>query len=310
MNIRENESLKSLHTMGCELASRYYAEVESKEDVLDLLADPKYRKLPKFWLGGGSNTLFIGDFPGLVIRLANKGIQTEADFKERTEIRVQAGENWSEFVRYTIDKAWWGVENLSGIPGSVGGAVVQNMGAYGQEIAEVIERVEVLDLNTMKFKEIPQEECGYAYRSSRFKGQGRWLVWSVVLSLGKRPAPCLEYKGLQEIVGKNPTQEEIAQAVLRLRQEKLPDPAELGSVGSFFTNPVVPEAEAVTERGPMIMTRASAKLNSLRVNFIRCPPSFLSGRRLGTAAAFSMDRPDYLPARARSSHTQPTSRAV
>lgn len=243
MNIRENESLKSLHTMGCELASRYYAEVESKEDVLDLLADPKYRKLPKFWLGGGSNTLFIGDFPGLVIRLANKGIQTEADFKERTEIRVQAGENWSEFVRYTIDKAWWGVENLSGIPGSVGGAVVQNMGAYGQEIAEVIERVEVLDLNTMKFKEIPQEECGYAYRSSRFKGQGRWLVWSVVLSLGKRPAPCLEYKGLQEIVGKNPTQEEIAQAVLRLRQEKLPDPAELGSVGSFFTNPVVPEAE-------------------------------------------------------------------
>lgn len=243
MKIIENGSLKALHTMGCEVQSRYYAEVESKEDVLELLADPRYRKLPKFWLGGGSNTLFIGDFPGLVIRLANKGIQVESDSRESVEVRVQAGEIWADFVQYAIERGWWGVENLSGIPGSAGGAVVQNMGAYGQEIAEVVERVEFLDLGTMRFSEIPVEDCGYSYRSSRFKGQSRFLVWSVSLSLRKRPSPCLEYEGLAEIAGESPSQKEISRAVLRLREEKLPDPKELGSVGSFFTNPVVSEIE-------------------------------------------------------------------
>lgn len=242
MEIRKGQSLQGYHTFGCAAKAAFYAEVRTKEEVLALLDMPEYRKMPVFWLGGGSNTLFVGDFPGLVVRLANKGWNVEKEDKERVEVRVQAGETWAGFVQTCLEQAWWGVENLSGIPGSVGGAVVQNMGAYGQEIADVVERVEVLDLTSMEFRELDQEDCHYAYRSSCFKGSKRWLVWSVILSLGKRPAPCLVYADLAACLPPHPQQKEIAEAVLRIRKGKLPEPGDMGSAGSFFTNPVVPQS--------------------------------------------------------------------
>lgn len=241
MEIKKDWPLHSCQTFGIDVDCAFYAEVEEREELVRLLRDETYKALPVCWLGGGSNTLFIGDFPGLVVHLANRGMEVVEEDVMSLRIRVQAGEMWKDLVKTTVAHAWWGVENLSGIPGAVGGAVVQNMGAYGVEIADTVQSVEVFDTETCRFMEIPAGECGFSYRSSRFKHQARLIVWSVVLRLSKVPVPRLDYAGLSRHVAGNQDADinAIAQTVLALRRQKLPDPRQLGSVGSFFTNPVV-----------------------------------------------------------------------
>lgn len=243
MEIKKNWPLQPFNTMGVDVDSAFFVQVRTREEVLSLLSDAAYADLPKFLLGGGSNTLFVGNFPGLVVHLANRGMEVVSEDEKNVCVRIQAGEIWEDFVRETLVRQWWGVENLCGIPGSVGGAAVQNMGAYGVEIAQVVRKLEVLDTRTLEFLEIPQEECGYAYRSSRFKGQDRYWVWSVVVNLSKKPLPRLDYAGLRERFRDDiPGQGQIVRAISEMRKLKLPDPKVLGSVGSFFTNPVVDES--------------------------------------------------------------------
>ncbi len=241
MEIKKDWPLHSCQTMGIDVDCAFYAEVEDREDLACLLKNETYKNMSLCWLGGGSNTLFIGDFPGLVVHLANKGVEVVEEDGMSIRVRVQAGEVWKDFVKTTVGASWWGVENLSGIPGSVGGAVVQNMGAYGVEIADVIQSVEVFDTETFCFREILAEECAFCYRSSRFKHQDKLIVWSVLLRLSKIPVPRLEYAGLRcSLSGaQEADQVAIAQTVMALRKQKLPDPKQLGSVGSFFTNPVI-----------------------------------------------------------------------
>lgn len=244
MEIKQNWPLQKFNTFGLDIDCAYYTEISRKDELQELIADGRFTDMPKFWLGGGSNTLFLGNFPGLVARLVNKGVEMVQEDTISVVLRVGAGEIWRDLVRKTIQQGLWGLENLTDIPGSVGGAVVQNMGAYGKEIADTVEKVEVFDTETRQFYEIPREECCYAYRSSRFKNQERLIVWSVALRLSKLAHPHVEYEGISRLLpdGKENDLVSISQAVAMLRREKLPDLKQLGCVGSFFTNPVVSES--------------------------------------------------------------------
>lgn len=251
MEISKDFSIRKYNTMGLDVKCAYFTQVETKEDMIGLLTDATYASVGKYWLGGGSNSLFLGDFPGMVVKLSNKGCDILEETQDSVLLRVQAGEIWEDFVAYTVERHWWGLENLSGIPGSVGGAVVQNMGAYGTEVCQHVRKVEVLDTRTLQFEEIDVDDCSYSYRSSRFKGQDRYLVWSVVLSLSLKPEPVLEYVALRDaLVAKGGfTQEDVVETVLSMRNAKLPDWHRIGSAGSFFTNPVLSKAKADELRG-------------------------------------------------------------
>ncbi|MEG2666002.1 MAG: UDP-N-acetylmuramate dehydrogenase, partial [Bacteroidales bacterium] len=221
--------------------------IDNEEDLLSLLKNKKYKDTRKYWLGGGSNLLFLCDVKGMVIHLSNKGMEILREDNENVYVQVQAGVVWDEFVKYTVEKGWWGVENLIGVPGQVGSACVQNIGAYGVEVQDSIYSVEVVDVNSLEINTLLSEDCKFAYRDSIFKhrDQGEWVVWSVCFSLSKNPEPRLGYARLKEDLKKqnikHPLPKDIAKIVQGLRKEKLPDPKVLGSAGSFFKNPVVPK---------------------------------------------------------------------
>ncbi|MGH8162140.1 MAG: UDP-N-acetylmuramate dehydrogenase [Gammaproteobacteria bacterium] len=197
-----------------------------------------------FVLGGGSNVLFTGDYAGVVLRIATRGIETVAESETRVRLRIAAGENWDRFVRWTLAQGLAGLENLILIPGTVGAAPIQNIGAYGVELAEFLYAVEAWDSDRGGFVTLEADDCGFAYRDSRFKHEpGRHVITAVELELPRERALRLDYAGLSgELrtlgVGKA-THAAVARAVERLRRRKLPDPAEIGNAGSFFKNPLV-----------------------------------------------------------------------
>ncbi len=242
--MESNVSLRAYNTLGVDCRCARYAEVSDRRDLQELyeagFLGPR-AKMPVFFLGGGSNTLFLEDFEGLVVRLCADGEQVVKQEDGRVQVRVEAGVVWEDFVKRTVERGWWGLENLSGIPGTVGGAVVQNMGAYGTEICQCIGTVEVFDTESGEFLSVPVSECAYSYRHSRFKRQSRYVVWAVVLHLRTEALPNLSYKALNEaFAGHVPTHPQpIADFVVALRAQKLPDVKRLGSAGSFFTNPEV-----------------------------------------------------------------------
>lgn len=248
--MKNNVSLRAYNTLGVDCRCARYAEVSDKQDLKNLYAagalGPE-AKMPVFFLGGGSNTLFLEDFEGLVVRLCASGEQEVKRENGKVQWRVEAGVVWEDFVKGTVERGLWGLENLSGIPGTVGGAVVQNMGAYGTEICQCIDHVEVFDTESGEFLTFPVSECGYAYRHSRFKRQSRYVVWAVVLTLRTEASPNLSYKALHDaFAGREVFRpQQIADFVVDLRAQKLPDVKRLGSAGSFFTNPEVP-AEVFT----------------------------------------------------------------
>ncbi len=205
---------------------------------------------PMLVLGGGSNTLFLADWPGTVLLNRLRGIQTRPLDATRVEVTAAAGENWHQLVRYCLDNGLYGLENLVMIPGSVGAAPMQNIGAYGVELADRLVSVTAWDWQAGQLVGLSREECGLGYRDSRFKStdQGRYLICSVTLSLSTRFKPTLGYTSLQDqMAGRDPHSldaRQLAAAVMRLRRHRLPDPARLANAGSFFKNPVVERAEA------------------------------------------------------------------
>lgn len=241
MEIKQHFSLKKHNTFGFDICCDHYAEVAQKEELLQIFSDEKWKKTPKFLLGGGSNTLFAGDFPGLVLHLVNDGIEVVNEDHRRVIWRVAAGATWHQVVSRSVQEGLWGIENLTDIPGSAGGAAVQNMGAYGVEVKDVLQSVEVFDTETLQFYRIPCEECDYAYRHSRFKNQQKLIVWSLDIALSKQAKPVLSYEGLSRIFSAEVSQKALAQAISDLRKQKLPDLDQLGCVGSFFTNPLISE---------------------------------------------------------------------
>lgn len=245
IRFEKNFSLKTHNTFGIEAKARYFFEFTEFEDLPYFLANfPGWEKLQLLLLGGGSNLLFVSDFDGLVLYSNIPGIQQIKEDRNHVWLEVGAGENWDRFVAYCVHQQLGGIENLSLIPGNVGAAPVQNIGAYGVEVCDFIECVKGFDLMTFEACEIPASECGFDYRDSVFKHElkNRFIVTSVVFRLDKFIAYKLDYGDLRAEVEKRGGENiyNVREAVIAIRESKLPDPDQLGNAGSFFKNPVVP----------------------------------------------------------------------
>lgn len=241
-------NLKEHNTFGIDVKCRRFIEFESVDELLQIVNSLTDADKPLLVLGGGSNMLFTADYEGTVLHSAIKGhvaVQTD----EGIMLRCGSGEVWDDIVSLCVSNRMYGAENLSLIPGDVGASAVQNIGAYGAEAKDIILKVEAVDLQTGKMCEVTNEECEYAYRKSKFKGEwrNRFVITYVTYKLSEVFCPCLDYGNIRaELEKRNikvPTAEQLRNVIIDIRNEKLPDPKVEGNAGSFFMNPVVPKAK-------------------------------------------------------------------
>ena len=241
MIIKEHASLKPFNTFGIEAACRYWVESDKEEEWIDFVTARATGEV--FVLGGGSNVLFTTDFPGMILHPTMKGIEIEEENATEIFPRVGAGMAWDDLARWAVERGYGGVENLSLIPGNVGATPVQNIGAYGAEIGERIARVEAIDLVNGRKRMIRGEDCRFGYRDSIFKNEwkDRFMIARVTYRLSKVPRFQLDYQGVREEVERlgGVSLANVRQAIIRLREARLPDVKELPNAGSFFKNPVV-----------------------------------------------------------------------
>ncbi len=241
MTIQEYYPLKSLTTFNIGGPARYFIEAHSQNDVAQALQFAQSNRLQLFILGGGSNVL-VSDkgFPGLVLTLRLKNFEVVKEHDEYIWLKVAAGEVWDDVVNRVVNAGWWGIENLSSIPGRVGALAIQNVGAYGQEAGDVIETVEVCEVATGEHNILFHDDCQFGYRTSVFNSslQGKYLILTTVLRLKKNGIPNLGYRELREFFTEkgSPTLQKIRSAVIAIRRKKLPDPEQIGNAGSFFKN--------------------------------------------------------------------------
>jgi len=254
MTIQENVSLKTFNTFGIDARARYFVRISSAEELQALIQQDIYRQQEIMILGGGSNILLTRDFEGLVIKMDIQGIKVVEEDEKQVWVRSGAGENWHAFVLYCIEQGYGGVENLSLIPGTVGAAPMQNIGAYGVEIQDVFENLEAVNLQSGALQTFSKEECRFGYRDSIFKRKlkGKYIITSVTLQLSKQPEINTSYGTIEDALQEmrsadgyqaRPPIREVSDAVIQIRQSKLPDPREIGNAGSFFKNPVVSKAK-------------------------------------------------------------------
>lgn len=251
-----NYSLLSHNTFGMNVRASRFIEYESEEELHSFLVGEE-TPLPILPVGSGSNLLFLGDFGGTVLHSAIRGIHVVAETEHEVEVCVGSGVVWDDFVAYTVGQGWYGAENLSLIPGEVGASAVQNIGAYGVEAKDLIVAVDTLCIATGEPRRFMKEECRYAYRQSIFKQdlKGVYVVAKVTFRLSKHPVWHLDYGNIRAELGKERgglTLETLRHIIIRIRNMKLPDPAQIGNAGSFFMNPVIPFAqyEALRTRYP------------------------------------------------------------
>ncbi|WP_236196799.1 UDP-N-acetylmuramate dehydrogenase [Pseudomonas glycinae] len=247
LQVQPQVSLKPFNTFGVDVRAQLFAEAHSDADVREALAYAAAHDVPLLVIGGGSNLLLTADIPALVLRMASRGIRVINDDGNRVVIEAEAGEPWHPFVQHTLAQGFSGLENLSLIPGTVGAAPMQNIGAYGVEIKDVFAGLTALDRQTGELRDFSLEECRFAYRDSVFKQQpGRWLILRVRFALNRVAHLHLEYgpvrQRLTEQGIEQPTPTDVSRAICSIRSEKLPDPAVLGNAGSFFKNPLVSAA--------------------------------------------------------------------
>ena len=246
MDVMTNISLKQYTTMKLGGEARYMATADSASDVVSLYRNARKENLPIFVLGGGSNVITHDEvFEGIVLLNKIKGFEVISETDETTDVKIGAGEVWDEVVEKAIELGLQGIEAMSGIPGTAGAAPVQNVGAYGQEIVDTLISLEAYDSKTDTIVTISADECDFSYRNSIFrdKEKGRYCILNITLRLNKAEPKPPYYASLQRYIDKNDIREVnlsvIRVAVLNIRSEKLPDPAELPSAGSFFKNALV-----------------------------------------------------------------------
>lgn len=248
MVIKKNVKLAPLTTFKIGGKADYFCVAESVEDLSEAAKFARNKKLPVFVLGGGSN-LVVDDsgFRGLVIKIEILGL----DFSDNGEVVAGAGENWDYLISVCIGKKFYGLENLSGIPGTVGGAAVQNIGAYGVEVKDSVKWVEALDIKTGKLKKFLSKQCRFGYRNSFFKSEEgrRWIVVRVCFALSRLGEVNIKYRDLENYFAKSPkggevSPEAVRKAVLKIRSKKFPPLNKFGTAGSFFKNPIISEEEA------------------------------------------------------------------
>ena len=293
MNIQENFSLQQYNTFGVEAKTKYFAEVNSVEELKETL---RLSHSPLLILGGGSNLLFTKDFEGLVIKLNLKGITEQITDENHVLVTAKAGENWHEFVQKTISENYGGLENLSLIPGNVGTCPIQNIGAYGTEIKDHFVSCKALNIETLEIETIDLEQCKFGYRDSIFKtsSKGKYVILEVTFKLTtKNHHIKTEYGAisteLKNLGIENPTIQDVAKAVINIRQSKLPNPAETGNAGSFFKNPSIPLAqfEKLKEKFPEIQGYPNG-------DFVKVPAGWLienagwKGKQIGNVASHKL----------------------
>lgn len=242
--LHESLSLKPYNTFGVDVKARLFAEAGNDDQVREALALAVERGLPLLPIGGGSNLLLTRDVDALVLRMASRGIRILSDDGVDVLLEAEAGEPWHPLVLWTLEQGLGGLENLSLIPGTVGAAPMQNIGAYGVELKDVFGGLTALDRETDELREFGLADCQFAYRDSLFKREpGRWLILRVRFNLSRAPQLRLDYGPVRQRLEAEgiaaPTAKDISRAVCAIRSEKLPDPMELGNAGSFFKNPLV-----------------------------------------------------------------------
>ena len=276
MEIHENYSLKGLNTFGIDVKARRVVCLEGstneeplrfRHDV-DALLEGEYLKQPYLVIGEGSNIVFTKDYEGTIVKVGERGVRGDDDGRY-SYLTVGARMLTDEVVRISVENRYYGMENLSAIPGEIGAAVVQNVGAYGVELKDLVETVEAVDLQSGRWCTLKAEDCAFGYRTSLFKQQaGRWLIWQVKLRFNKTYAPIVTYKALADELQRrglgSASQQQVRDIITELRWSKLPRPEEHGSAGSFFKNPVVEEAVAqrLKEAYPDMPLYAGNKLSA------------------------------------------------
>ena len=248
MQIKENYSLIRHNTFHLPITTRWFIEYENETELVKMLAaDFLQQNKPHLHIGGGSNLLFLNDYEGIILHSGIKGINLIHETDQSVLIRVGAAEIWDDVVAYTVDKGWGGIENLSLIPGETGAAAVQNIGAYGVEIKDVIENVETYNSLTHEKRIFANEECQFRYRNSVFKQTDSFTATYIVLRLQKNPVFQLDYGNLRELLSQceSLTVQKVREAIINIRSQKLPDPNKLGNAGSFFINPVVTQEKLI-----------------------------------------------------------------
>ncbi|MEI7765171.1 MAG: UDP-N-acetylmuramate dehydrogenase [bacterium] len=246
IEILKNYDLTSLNTFGISAKANFFIELKNEQDLFELLKTPEFQNIERLFLGGGSNVLFTKDFNGIVILNRLKGIEIIKDAKNYVLVKSMGGEWWNDLVIFTVDRGYWGIENLSLVPGTVGATPVQNIGAYGVELKDVLENVEAYNIETGEKKVFTNSECEFGYRDSVFKNKlkGKYFISAIILRLEKNSPnfgqdkkiyPALE-KHIKENNLEIKNSKDIASAVASVRRSKLPDPKVLGNAGSFFKN--------------------------------------------------------------------------
>lgn len=260
MKILENYPLKDITTFHAKVFAKQYAEFSNTEELKNLLEHVKGN--PFMVLGGGSNVLFASDYNGTILRNTIKGIELVEESGDDVYIKAQGGEKWHDFVMYCVSRNYGGVENLSLIPGTVGAGPIQNIGAYGVELKDVLFEVEAMNIETGAIRIFSNAECKFGYRDSVFKGEqkGKYIIVSVTFKLDKHPKKVnMSYgtiaKELEVMSITNPGIADVSKAVIRIRSSKLPDPDKIGNAGSFFKNPVIANGvfEKIKEQFPDIV---------------------------------------------------------
>jgi UDP-N-acetylmuramate dehydrogenase len=249
MNITENTSLQPYNTFGIDVSARYFATADSVDSIRDVLTDNRYATLPLFVLGGGSNILLTKNFDGLVLKNEIHGIEMIRETEEHYFVKSGAGVVWHDFVLHCIENNWAGIENLSLIPGNIGASPMQNIGAYGVEVKDVFDSLEAFEIATGEVKTFDGEGCQFGYRESVFKRalKGKHIITSVTFRLQKVATFNTRYGAIEQELERMGVTDlsirAVSNAVINIRQSKLPDPAKIGNSGSFFKNPVISKSD-------------------------------------------------------------------
>ena len=245
ITLQKQVSLLPYNTFGMDVKADWLLEYDTPAELREVLQSDFMRQHEHLVVGEGSNLLFLSDFRGVVIRSRYRALSVLREEDGAVYVEVGSGMVWDDFVAQCVERGWYGAENLSLIPGQVGAAAVQNIGAYGVEVKDLIHEVRTLEMGTGRERTFTQAECRYGYRESIFKKEerGRYVVVSVVFRLGTQPRYCFGYKHLEEAVRQrgDVSLGNVRKAVIEMRRDKLPDPQQWGNAGSFFKNPVVPK---------------------------------------------------------------------
>lgn len=287
MKIINNCPLKERHTFGMDVMADRLIEFANEDELKSALTGAVK---PLLFMGGGSNLLFLNNYSGTVLHSVIDNINIVAEDDNSVSVRVGSGVVWDDFVAYCVEKGWWGVENLSLIPGEVGASAVQNIGAYGVEVKDVLQSIEAISVDDLSKRIFTNAECNYAYRDSIFKKslKGKYVITYVTYRLSKTANPNIGYGALKSVLAENPSLKEIRDAIIAVRNSKLPDPKVYGNAGSFFMNPVIPMEQfvALQSRYPDIPSYPASD------GYIKVPAGWLieksgwKGKSLGNAAVY------------------------